>query len=480
MAQYTPSFVNLSGATQALGNAMVQAAQMRYQQDQMMQAQIDDFQKNYNPNKLRDQDLPVFTSAFQKYKEAALRYSRLNRGGAKPEEIAAASAIKDRTLNEMNDLYRKSTMASSKEAEYTDWMKNARVRGYMIPDELSANYSTLRNSSAKDINVENIKSAWDYDFTPKEVDIKDLTDAMDKIGGNLKEKATKVDIGREYGQTAGGKKLYYDNIITMSGRNPNAVVTAINAKSILSPAVHNAAKMSYDNFKQALSQNDPNAINKLNTIKQEFNVADINNITPAMVYGYDFYAPVVTGIKEDKSRAEQLQQAENEAFDRSYKIQSLNKKDKGEVTFEHPSATINKVASNFDSYKQPTSKNVDFTPKTGDRDVTREFSSYTLQNTMGGKTGLRNVLYNPGNQDTKTEPFITYTTYDEPSVPRYSSLEQFNQLLVKASPDVTFKGGQKITAPKTSAPKKPTTKPSKGVRYVGIDAKGNPIFEEIK
>jgi hypothetical protein len=477
MARYTPSFVNLSGATEALVNAYDRAAQIRLQQDQMMQAQIDDFQKNYNPNKLRDQDLPVFASAFKNYKEAALRYSRLNRSGAKPEEIAAASAIKDRTLNEMNDLYKKSTIASSREAEYTDWMKNARVRGYMVPDELAANYSALRNSSAKDIDVENIKSAWDYEFTPREVDIKDLTDAMDKIGGGLKEKKPTIVTGREYGQTAGGKKLYYDNIITMSGRNPNAVVTAINAKSIVNPAVHNAAKMSYDNFKQALSQNDQNAINKLNAIKQDFGVTDINNITPAMVYGYDFYAPIVTGVKEDKSRAEQMQQAENEAFDRSYKMQSLRNKNKGEVSFEHPSATINRVASGYESYTQPTSKNVEFTPKTGDRDVTREFSSYTLQNTMGGKTGLKNVLYNPGNVSTKTEPFVTYTTYDEPSVPKYTSLEQFNQLLVKASPDVTFKGGQKITPPKSSATTKSTKKASKGGRYVGIDAQGNPIFE---
>jgi hypothetical protein len=427
MAQYTPSFVNLSGATQALGNSMVQAAQMRYQQDQLMQAQIDDFQKNYNPNKLRDQDLPVFTSAFQKYKEAALRYSRLNRGGGKPEEIAAASAIKDRTLNEMNDLYRKSTMASSKEAEYTDWMKNARVRGYMIPDELSANYSTLRNSSARDIDVENIKSAWDYDFTPKEVDIKDLTDAMDKIGGGLKEKGTTVNTGREYGQTAGGKKLYYDNIITMSGRNPNAVVTAINAKSIINPAVHNAAKMSYDNFKQSLAQNDQNAIKKLEAIKQDFNIQDINSITPAMIYGYDFYAPVVTGMKEDKSRAEQIQQAENEAFDRSYKAQSLRNKDTVATSgIEQPSEKINSIMS-----------------KGKGGDYTSQFAGYRIR-TINGPAFIDKVLYGKDPQTGKEAFSVTIGGKEmnmEPSV--------FNEFLVFENPEIKSKGSVPIKNPRT-------------------------------
>lgn len=461
MAQYTPSFVNLSGATQALGNSMVQAAQMRYQQDQLMQAQIDDFQKNYNPNKLRDQDLPVFTSAFQKYKEAALRYSRLNRGGAKPEEIAAASAIKDRTLNEMNDLYRKSTMASSKEAEYTDWMKNARVRGYMIPDELSANYSTLRNSSARDIDVENIKSAWDYDFTPKEVDIKDLTETMDRFGGGLKEKGTTINTGREYGQTAGGKKLYYDNIITMSGRNPNAVVAAINQKSIINPAVHNAAKMSYDNFKQSLAQNDQNAIKKLEAIKQDFNIQDINSITPAMVYGYDFYAPVVTGIKEDKSRAEQIQQAENEAFDRKYKIQSLNERnEKSKATFEHPSQTINSIVGAAEVKRNKQGLLYD-TPY----DVSRQFGGYSaFDPTTGYKGTIGNVTYHTGNSK-DIKPYFRYSVNGIPQEPL--SPDAFNKMIVTQNADISFKGGSMIkdVAPieryNKPVPKKNKNTPSK-------------------
>jgi hypothetical protein len=426
MARYTPSFVNLSGATEALVNAYDRAAQIRLQQDQMMQAQIDDFQKNYNPNKLRDQDLPVFASAFKNYKEAALRYSRLNRSGAKPEEIAAASAIKDRTLNEMNDLYKKSTIASSREAEYTDWMKNARVRGYMVPDELAANYSTLRNSSAKDIDVNNIKSAWDYEFTPREVDIKDLTDAMDKIGGNLKEKGTTFTTGREYGQTTGGKKLYYDNIITMSGRNPNAVVTAINAKSIVNPAVHNAAKMSYDNFKQLLSQNDQNAINKLNSIKQDFGVTDINNITPAMVYGYDFYAPVVTGVKEDKSRAEQMQQAENEAFDRSYKIQSLNKRDTATSGITQPSEKINSIMG-----------------KGKGGDYTSQFAGYRIR-TINGPAFIDRVLYGKDPATGKEAFSVTIGGKEvnmEPSV--------FNEFLVFENPEIKSKGSVPVRAPRT-------------------------------
>lgn len=422
--------VDLTGFGQGIAQGIQQVAAARRQQDLLLESQIDDFQKNYNPNKLRDQDLPAFANAFKNYKEAALRYSKLNRGGGRTEEIAAASTLKDRALNEMNDLYRKSTIASSKEAEYTDWMKNARVKGYMIPDDLSANYSTLRNASVKDIDVENIKSAWDYDFTPKEVDIKDLTETMDKIGGNLKEKETKISQGRAYGKTAGGKDLYYDTIVTMSSRNPNAVVAAINAKSLISPAVFNASKNSYDMLKNGLNQNDPAAIERLNSIKQEFGIspdAGIDKVTPAMVYGYDFYAPVATSIKEDKSRAEQIQQAENEAFDRSYKAQSLRNKETVVTSgIEQPSEKINSIMS-----------------KGKGGDYTSQFAGYRIR-TINGPAFIDKVLYGKDPKTGKEAFSVTIGGREmnmEPSV--------FNEFLVFENPEIKSKGSVPVKNPRT-------------------------------
>lgn len=450
MAQYTPSFVNLSGATEALVNAYDRAAQMKYQQDQVVQAQIDDFQKNYNPNKLRDQDLPAFTNAFKQYKEAALRYSRLNRGGGKPEEVAVANTLKDKALNEMNDLYRKSTVAAGHQAEYADYIRNARLRGYSIPQSVNDVYMGLNNSSIKDINTDNIPSAWSNPLVAQEVDYDKLSKFIDANIGKQQSKSITYKPGTYLGKTAGGKDLYGKIPVATISRDANKTSNALQLYASAHPEVDNAAKESYEQLALGLQNGDESSIQRFNTIKTTLGLAPtatIKDINKYQVLGSNFYLPTTVEGQESFKEAEFEADREKEAFDRQYKMSSLAAKGgKGESTFEHPSATINKITDSYDSYSIPTQGNIEsWTPKTGDKDVTREFSSYVLPNAAGGKTGFKNVLYNKGGRG--VDPFITYTTYDEPSSPKYSSLEQFNQLLVKTAPDVTFKGSQKIKKP---------------------------------
>jgi hypothetical protein len=475
MIQYKPSFVDTSGMTQGIVNGMMQAAQIKQQQDLIVQKDLEDFQKNYDPRKLRDQDLASFTMAFKGYKEAALRYSRMNRSGGKPEEMAVASNLKDKALNEMNSLYTKSTKASNHQAEYSEYIKNARLRGYAIPESVNNNYMQLSNNSIDKIDLDNMPSAWSNPLVAQEVDVKKMTDYMDAMGARLKEKATTYTIGRPIGKTAGGKVLTSDIATTTSARNAKTVVGSLDAYIIAHPEAYNAAKTDYENLVKGVKANDAYALKKFDDIRTELGYGadvSVDKLKPSEVYGYNFYTPTVTNQVETDARAKMENQTESEAFDRQYKAATLAQKakEKPAPSFEHPSSTINKVVNNYDAYPNPKSGNISFTPKTGDKDITREFTSYTIPNTMGGKMQFRNVLYNPGNVDAGIKPFITYSTSEDPTTPQYSSLEQFNQFLVKTAPDVTFKGGQPIQEyPSTTIPSVvPATNKSKG-KYDPLD-----------
>ena len=73
--------VDFSGIGQGIAQGLLMRAQLKKEQDLIVQKNLEDFEKNYDKTKLRDQDLAPFTMAFKDYKEAALRYSRMNRSG---------------------------------------------------------------------------------------------------------------------------------------------------------------------------------------------------------------------------------------------------------------------------------------------------------------------------------------------------------------------------------------------------------------
>jgi hypothetical protein len=251
MAQYTPSFVNLSGATNALVNAYDRAAQMKYQQDQLAQKQLDDFEKNFETDKLRTQDLGAFTSAFQNYKEAALRYSRLNRGGAKPQEIAAANVLKDRAFNEIKDIYSKSTSANQLLKERSDYRKLMIQKGYTTTDDVNKEIDALSNLSVKELDLNAFTSPYDKPIYANADDYKYLNGSLNTIKPNPvdvedKSKTKKIKI-EGYGE------IEVPYMVTVNGRNIGDVIslteTAIKGK----PALWNTAVKEYNEFIQKLA-----------------------------------------------------------------------------------------------------------------------------------------------------------------------------------------------------------------------------------
>jgi hypothetical protein len=457
MAQYRPSFVDVSGLSQGIAQGFQKAMQIKQQTDLIVEREINDFQKNYNPEKLRTQDLGSFTRAFQNYKQSALQYSRLNRGGAKPEEIAVANELKDRALNEMSNMYSKSVAASSKQAEYADFIKTARLKGYSIPSNVNNAYAQLSSSSVMDIDVDNIPSAWSNKLVAEDVDFDSLNKYVDSVVGKQQGKSIRYEQGSYIGKSASGKDLYGTIPISTMYRDPNKTTASIEMYAPLHPEVDNAAKETYDQLFKGVKSGDSYSINKFNAIKSSLGLpkeTPIENINKYQAFASTWYLPTTVEGAENFKAAEIAVASENEAFDRKVKVATLNQKNNQGSTFEHPSQTINKVTGNWQAYKSVTKNDVGFMPKANSVNVTGEFSSYTLPNDIGGKSAFGVVLYNPGGTGANgqvVQPFITYTTQSNPTVPIYSSLEQFNQLLVKSAPDVTFKGGQMINA--TAPPK---------------------------
>lgn len=243
--------VDLSGVGSAIAQGLQQAAALRRQQDLLVENQIDDFQKNYSPDKLRDQDLPVFASAFQKYKEAALRYSKLNRGGGKTEEIAAASAIKDRALNDMNDLYSKSASASQLLKERSDYRKLMTQKGYTTTDDVNNEIMQLSTTGVNDLDLNAFKSPYDKPIYANDKDYQFLYNSVkaarptkDDIEDETKSK--EIDI-------AGYGKLKVPYMTSIKGSNIEDAITLTSNALKARPALYNTALKEYNDFVEKLN-----------------------------------------------------------------------------------------------------------------------------------------------------------------------------------------------------------------------------------
>jgi hypothetical protein len=305
MVRYTPSFVNLSGASEAIGNALQQAAQMKFQQDQIAQKQLDDFEKNFDRDKLRAQDLGVFTSAFQNYKEAALRYSRLNRGGAKPEEIATANAIKDRTLNEIKDIYSKSASANQLLKERSDYRKLMIQRGYTTTDDVNNEIMQLSTAPVTELDLKAFTSPYDKPIYANDRDFQYLYGSLKLVQPNIadienKSRTKKIKI-EGYGE------IEVPYMVKVTGRNVEDVLKLTEASLNRKPALYNTAVKEYDEFIQKLAipdtETDPILASERELAKKKYqDIMDKTGgqyaLTPALLLASN--TPALDKKTEDK------------------------------------------------------------------------------------------------------------------------------------------------------------------------------------
>lgn len=305
MAKYIPSYVDTSGLSQGISRGLEIAAANREKQDQLAEARVNEFMKTYRPDKLRDNDIPDFTNDFNSYKEAALLYSRFNRGGAKPEQLAAAKVNMDKALGNLNSTYANSATASNKLAEYANYINTAKQKGYQIPDEVTTNYNALATTGIKNIDVSKIPSAFTFDLVPKEIDYEGINKLLDSTDAKLKDITTERT-SVPYGQDVNGKTIYTYAETKYAGRDPEATVNMIKKIGNSKGDIANAAKKSYEDFLNGLNQNSSSSIAQLDEIRKSFPyVSSVKDITPEMVFALPMYMKRSQGTIINKEYGEQ-------------------------------------------------------------------------------------------------------------------------------------------------------------------------------
>lgn len=288
MAQYQPSFVDISGLSQGISEGLEQATRLKQEQDLLIEKQVDDFQKNYNPTKLRANDLPAFTSAFENYKQAALRYSRLNRGGARPQEISAANELKDRALNEMNELYTKSSTANQLLAERTEYRKMMANKGYETPDEVNSEIMQLSTMPSTNIDFKSLKSPYDIDLKPNAKDFSAVSAAFKNLPKSIEEDVEETE---DFDVPGYGKAK-----VRVMGKYKKANLNdALNIAKmqLTNPKIYNYIKDDYEQLVQGFNLPDDVADPELAIIKKSSDntIQDIVKNTGMQIDSIDDISP---------------------------------------------------------------------------------------------------------------------------------------------------------------------------------------------
>ena len=441
MATYRPSFVDVSGLTSGISRGLEMAAQQKRQDDQIAEARVDDFLKTYQPGKLRSMDIPDFTNAYNNYKQAALTYSKINRGGGKAEDLSASKAMMDRAQAELNSVYQNSANAAQKHAEYVDYFKTAKSKGYEVPEEVSRYINGLSSTRISDLNVQDIPSAYSFDLVPKEIDWDGISKTLDMSGARLKD----IETIREkipYGKDVRGNVLYADQVTKLAGRDPIGTVEMLSKIGKSNSKVFNTAKEDYNTLMQGVQNNNPQAIQKMDEIRQYFpGIKSPSDVLPEMVFGLPFYRKQSQGTTIDKSAAEQQYKYAKDLTDIQLKRAEIAKKDMPKVGSDyHPSTVINKITSSIDI---PVGK-VD--PKTGRAqlgyaDVSDNFSGFKLEtpDALGGNVTqfIEKAYYVKGAGDVK--PFFRLELANGEKMDL--NPKALNSRIVSAMGDLNYRSG---------------------------------------
>lgn len=297
MVRYTPSFVDLSGATQAIGNALQQAAQFRMQQEAIVRREIDDFKSTYDTGKMMAKDIPLFATAFDEYRKKAIEFNKLNRGGANTEKISAKQAELDAVRGKLNKVYTDSAKGASVLVDmvrYADRMTNS---GYALPDDMNRTMMMLKTKPIDQINFDEIKAPTAYNFKANERDFTQLDAALRDIKANkgsadIPGSAFPVELGKK------GEKGYQVVNITekeqFAIKDPNAVKARVDDALTADALLRNAAVDQKNSLQAALMSQNTDADSLINK-KFAQNIAnkiimaypelggDITKASPAMV-----------------------------------------------------------------------------------------------------------------------------------------------------------------------------------------------------
>jgi hypothetical protein len=475
MATYRPSFVDVSGLTAGLSRGLEMAAQQKRQDDQIAEARVDDFLKTYQPGKLRSMDIPDFTNAYNNYKNAALTYSKINRGGGKAEDLSASKAMMDTAQAELNSVYQNSATAAQKHAEYVDYFKTAKSKGYEVPNEVSGYINGLSSTRISDLKVQDIPSAYSFDLVPKEIDYDGIAKTLDMSDARLKEINT-VRQKVPYSKDVRGNILYADQVEKFAGRSPLSTVEMIGRIGKSNPKVFNTAKQEYNDLMQGIQNGNPQSIQKMDEIREYFtNIKSPSDVTPEMVFGLNFYRKQSQGTTIDKSAAESQYRLANDITSLSLKERELAQKGEEKRGSDyHPTTVINRITQGVDIPDVKAGENLK------SADVSDSFQGFKLETTdaLGGNVTqfIQKAKYYKGAGN--TDPYFDVTLANGDNMKLNPNA--LSSRIVSAMGDINFRtGGEKLLAPikgKVLQAGKPTptpaTKPSPG-NPLGLNLKLN-------
>ena len=436
MATYRPSFVEVSGLTSGISRGLEVAAQLKKQQDALAESSVDEFMKTYQPGKLRPMDIPDFTRSYSSYKQAALNYSRLNRGGAKPEQLAVAKAVMDKELGNLNTVYSNSASAAEKQAEYADYLKMARTKGYDVPNEVSQMLNSLSSTAISGFDVNKIPSAYSFDIVPKEIDWSELGKTLDNAGAKIKDfKTERAPVAVR--TSISGKPLYGEAVTKYVGRPAQTTVDVLTQLGKSNPKISNSAKLDYELLIKGIQDGSQASINRLDEIKEYFpSIRSEKDLTPEMVFGLPLYRKQEQETKIDRSMADdefqrelssrQLSQAERRIAKMG---QSSGSTKSGTEVVSHPYNVITSIKQTYAGSGMP-------------KDVTKEMQRYSLAGSFGGKDIIERASYNP-----TTDMFTIETMTRKGATALQISPEALEAQLVEASGEYKARTRQAEGAP---------------------------------
>lgn len=296
MTQYTPSFVDVTGFTDAISQGLKEAAAMKMQQDAIVRKEIDDFKSSYDTSKLMGKDIPLFATEFDNFRTKAIEFNRLNRGGANTKDISAKQAELDAAKAKLNKIFTDSATGAAilnRLIKTSDSMANA---GYAIPNEMNSDMIKLIKTPINQINFDDFnKSPNDYGFVANE---KDFTQ-LDGVLRGIKEDKGSAVVGKTIIPVGDKKDKDYKEIELpeeehFTIKDPYAVLgrvsDALGADARLKNAAIDKKKILINNLNS--QDTDPDSLinkqlakkiaDKITKAYPELN-GDINQATPAMV-----------------------------------------------------------------------------------------------------------------------------------------------------------------------------------------------------
>jgi hypothetical protein len=465
MAQYKPSFVDVSGLTQGISRGLEIAAEKKKQQDALAEARLDDFLKMYQPGKLREQDIPDFTSAYSNYKQAALNFSKINRGGGAPEELASAKANMDKALGNLNSIYSKSAVASNKMADYAQFISTARSKGYEIPNEVNTNFNLLSSRPISLIDVDKIAPASSFDLLPKTIDFDAISKTLDNMGARIKEIDTKTE-QVPYTKDVSGKQLYATNITKYVGRPAKNTVDSLSRLSKVDARLMNGIKEDYNLFMQGVANNSPATADRFDEIKEYFpEVKTPQDVLPEMVFGLQFYRKQSQGSRMETGQAELEYRRAKDVAEIAKKKES-----EGESAGQYVDLYGN-ISELLSRPTQPTGAPVSRLDVTGQQAVVN-----VAQNATNSSIGAQDLYMRINPNTGRPTLYSSVDVFDRNS----KKVLGANQPIGELTEDINIEANKALGTKakiKSVQTKQPAVKQPAKKTYQGLDSQGNPIYK---